>query len=123
MPAPNNISLKKYATSSQPVNSCPPTIEVKVIVRKYAMGSLLPLSNSNKGRKRPFKPTLFERRIENTAAASVEDTIAPSSKASAQLKSAYQCTKLPTEPAVMNTPSVDNNNPSPITGFTSSRRV
>ena len=49
----------------------------RVIVKKIAIGSLLPLSNSS-SEARLFL-SLVERIIENTAAASVELIIAPNS--------------------------------------------
>ena len=62
-------------------------IPVKSVVKKYAMGSLLPLSSSSIGLMPSRRLMLLERRIENTAAASVEEIIAPSNKASIRVKS------------------------------------
>ena len=42
------------------------------IVSIYAIGSLLPLSSSNSGRRFSFRPCFLVRRIENTDAESVE---------------------------------------------------
>lgn len=50
------------------------------MVRKAAIGSLLPDSYSSSGWSLPRKLTLRLRRIANTAAASVEETIEPSSR-------------------------------------------
>ncbi len=46
------------------------------------MGSLLPLSNSSTGPSDPLSLIPLLRNIENTAAASVADTIAPSNNPS-----------------------------------------
>ena len=45
----------------------------------YAIGSLLPLSNSNTGRNLCLSPNPVERKIEKTEAESVEDITAASS--------------------------------------------
>jgi hypothetical protein len=92
-------------------------------VRKYAMGSLLPLSSSSSGRTFPFNPILRERRIENTAAASVEDTMAPSNSPSFRDIFRKYEEKIPTTAAVINTPMVDNDIPLFSTGFTLSHFV
>ena len=50
-----------------------PVIKVSIIIVSiYDAGSLLPLSNSNKGAVPSFKLSFFDRKIENTEAASVE---------------------------------------------------
>ena len=57
-----------------------PVLDMKVktiSVNIYAIGSLLPLSISNKGANEPFKLSFWERSIENTEAASVEPTTDP----------------------------------------------
>ncbi len=46
-------------------------------VKITAMGSLLPDSNSRRSLTLPFKRAPLELIIENTAAASVDDTMAP----------------------------------------------
>ena len=55
---------------------------IRPVVRKMAMGSLLPDSNSSKGLRFPFRPIFLDLRIEKTAAASVEEMMAASSRAS-----------------------------------------
>lgn len=55
------------------------TKDKKAMVSTYAIGSLLPLSNSNVGLRFVFSARLFERKIENTAAASVDETMEPKS--------------------------------------------
>src|SRR5690606_22763207 len=82
------------------------------------MGSLLPLSNSNVGRRFVFKARLFDLKIENTAAASVEETMEPSSILSKMVKSVTNQTKVPSETAVSKTPNVDKTIPSLKMGFT-----
>jgi hypothetical protein len=57
-------------------------IAIHVIVKKYAIGSLLPLSSSSIGLRLFFKPRLLDLNIEKTAAASVEETIEPNKRAS-----------------------------------------
>src|SRR5690606_36823511 len=83
----------------------------KAIVRKYAIGSLLPLSSSRVGRRLAFRARLLDRRIEKTAAASVEDTMAPSKSPSYMVKSVMSHTKVPRERAVNKTPMVDRGIP------------
>ena len=51
------------------------------------MGSLLPLSSSNVGLRLLFKAKFLERKMEKTAAASVEDTIEPNNMLSYMVKS------------------------------------
>lgn len=53
---------------------------ITVVVKRKAMGSLLPLSNSRRGPILCFKPCFLERKIENTAAASVDEIIEPINK-------------------------------------------
>ncbi|OQA02840.1 MAG: hypothetical protein BWY67_02515 [Bacteroidetes bacterium ADurb.Bin397] len=57
------------------------------------MGSLLPDSNSSNGLRLPFSPILFDRNTEKTAAASVDDTIAPIRNPSIKVKSEIAATK------------------------------
>ena len=59
----------------------PSTSDIAVRVSAKAMGSLLPDSNSSVGFRRCLRPTPLERSTENTAAASVDDIMAPSRKA------------------------------------------
>ncbi len=81
---------------------------VTTVVRITAIGSLAPDSISSVARTRSLRCTPLPRRIANTAAASVEETIAPSSIASGQLKpSAYapraSITAVPMTPNVAST--------------------
>ncbi len=50
----------------------------KPVVRKIAIGSLLPDSNSRSGLSGFFRLIRFDLKIANTAAASVDETIEPS---------------------------------------------
>jgi len=59
--------------------------EIRVMVSKTAMGSLLPDSNSSRGDNRPLRFMPRERRMAKTAAASVEEMIAPTSMDSIKL--------------------------------------
>jgi len=95
----------------------------KTIVRIYAIGSLLPLSNSRVGRICPFSASFFDRRIEKTAAASVEDTIEPRRSASKSVKSVTHHTNNPRMPAVINTPSTERVSAWPKTGLTEVQSV
>jgi hypothetical protein len=87
------------------------------------MGSLLPLSISKSGLKFPFKPIFFERKIEKTAAASVDETIAPSNSPSRTEKFVNVVTSSPTVVAVMITPNVDKETPCHKTGLISAHFV
>src|SRR5687768_3402635 len=87
------------------------------------MGSLLPDSNSKVGRRLRFKPMFFVRRIENTAAASVEETIDPNNKPSSSVKSDIRLTNIPTARAVISTLSVDKEIPRHKIGFILSHLV
>ena len=49
---------------------------ISTMVSIYAIGSLLPLSNSNMGRRLCFRFIFCERRIANTEAESVDDIVA-----------------------------------------------
>ncbi len=55
---------------------------IKPMVRKIAIGSLLPDSNSSNGFKGFLRRMRFDLRTANTAAASVEETIEPRSNPS-----------------------------------------
>src|SRR4051794_2098189 len=75
------------------------------IVRNTAIGSLVPDSNSKSGWILPFKEIPCERRTENTAAASVDETIDPSKKPSIQEIPNTYLANQPTSTAVVKTPS------------------
>jgi len=80
-------------------------------VRKTAIGSLLPDSNSSNGFKGSRKLTDLDRITANTAAASVEETMAPMRSPSVQDISKATVANQPTSPAVIATPSVDSATP------------
>ena len=50
------------------------------IVSIYAIGSLLPDSNSNNGRRFSFNAKFLDRKIEKTEAESVDDIVAANNK-------------------------------------------
>ncbi|MNP43818.1 hypothetical protein D3C76_1376610 [compost metagenome] len=81
------------------------------------MGSLLPDSASNVDviRLRIF----FPPSTENTAAASVDPTMAPNRKDSAQSTPRIYLAHTPTTNVVINTPTVARDNADPMTGFIS----
>ncbi len=85
---------------------CPVITPIKVTVSNTAMGSLLPDSNSSRAPTRPFRPTPRLRRTAKTAAASVEETMAPRSSPSNSEISRRAWAKSPTSRAVRATPSV-----------------
>jgi hypothetical protein len=77
-----------------------------VMVRKIAIGSLAPDSISSVERTRSRRLIPPTRRRKNTAAASVELTMAPSRKDSSQENPKTRRAAKPTMPAVMMTPAV-----------------
>ncbi len=88
------------------------------MVRKTAIGSLLPDSNSKRGLRDPFRLTLLDLKMEKTAAASVEDTIAPSKRPSKMERLRTVAENHPTRQAVPKTPTVDRATPFQTTGLT-----
>ena len=92
-------------TRDQPIGSVPIRSAAIAAVRMIATGSFKPLSNSmvSPTRLRSGTPS----RMANTAAASVEETMAPTSSASGQLRPS---TRAPTAviPATPITPTVAN---------------
>lgn len=87
-----------------------------VTVKKIAIGSLLPDSSSSSGPRLFFSEIPLARSIAKTAAASVEEMIAPKSSASSQLKPSRILTKTAVAHAVTTTPSVAKMMPLAITG-------
>ena len=92
-------------------------------VRKTAIGSLLPDSNSSSERRCGRSRTFRERNTEKTAAASVDETIDPSRRAWASGRSVIHQAKKPVSAAVSATPAVARISPRPRTGRTSSHAV
>ena len=78
----------------------------RVMVRKIAIGSLVPDSISRVAPVRSFSSSPARRNRPNTAAASVEPTIAPISMASSQDRSRIQYAAAPVMAAVISTPTV-----------------
>ena len=70
-----------------------------------------------------FKANLLDRKMENTAAASVEETMEPSNILSYMVKSVINQTKVPKDRAVNKTPKVERTKPSFIMGLTASQLV
>lgn len=87
------------------------------------MGSLLPLSSSSSGRTWPLRPIFLERSMEKTAAASVDETIAPSNNDSRNVKPNRYEEKTPTNIAVTSTPTVESATAFFTIGFTLSHFV
>ncbi len=87
------------------------------------MGSLLPDSSSSRGRRRPRSPALRARRTENTAAASVEEMMAPSRNPASRLRPSARLATQPAMSAVTSTPTVASAMPGAATGRTSDHRV
>ncbi|MDT4855670.1 hypothetical protein FQZ97_900330 [compost metagenome] len=79
-------------------------ISIRVTVRNTAIGSLLPDSISRVALTRSLRPRPPSRL--NTAAASVEPTIAPISRPSRVLRPNSQVAATPVNPAVTSTPMV-----------------
>ena len=69
------------------------------------MGSFRPDSSSSVAPTRRFSWMPLDRRMEKTAAASVDETMAPSSSACSQGRPSSRA-KAPTSPAVATTPAV-----------------
>ena len=80
------------------------TIPVSVMVKKIRHWIIISAFQFSIGRKCPFKAIPRLRKMENTAAASVAETMAPSNKPSVMVKSKTLWTKIPTAKAVTKTP-------------------
>ncbi len=93
------------------------------VVRKTAIGSLLPDSNSRNGRRFPFRRARAIRRTEKTAAASVDETTAPRSNPVSGERPRTRHANRPRMTAVRTTPTVERATPGQNMGRTSSHRV
>jgi hypothetical protein len=93
------------------------------MTKNTAIGSLEPDSSSKSGFSSPFNPSFFERSTEKTAAASVEEIMAPKSIASRLENPKTQRAKRPTAKAVKSTPKVESERAFLKVGFTSFQRV
>ena len=85
-------------------------------VRYTAIGSFMPDSISSVAATRSFSRTPEDLSSENTAAASVEPTMAPTSRASGQGRSSSQRAAAPVMPADTSTPSSGQQQRRPQTG-------
>ena len=110
-PRPNTAPMEKSRIKCSP--NCQLTlwpglarISISDTVRNTAIGSLLPDSISSVAVTRWFRPRPPSRL--NTAAASVEPTIAPISMPSSRLRLNSQAATKPVSPAVTSTPRVAN---------------
>src|SRR3990172_12305308 len=93
------------------------------MVKKTAIGSLLPDSSSNKEDKSFRNRTFLSLRIEKTAAASVEEMIAPIRIPCRNENFNIQTQKRPALMAVRSTPAVDKVSAGPTAGRTSFQSV
>ena len=87
------------------------------------MGSLLPDSTSSVALVRSLSCSPAERNRPNTAAASVDPTMAPISSDSSQLRSSRKCVTRPVMPAVSTTPTVASDSAGPRLTRNVSRRA
>src|ERR1044071_2028336 len=115
---PMAISITKNETSSPKEVDGSVNSRITAIVRTTAIGSLLPDSNSSNWAKRLGSLELLARSTMKMAAASVEDTIAPSKRPSRNENPWTQATNIPTSNAVMSTPIVERDSPFNNIGFT-----
>ena len=88
---------------------------MSTMVSIYAIGSLLPLSNSSMGRRLCFRLMFCERSIANTEAESVDDMVEANSREVVigkamldQLMPDIHHINMPVKKAVSNTPMVDS---------------
>src|SRR5262245_24213390 len=115
---PTTTSTTKNETSSPKEVEGSVNSRISAIVSTTAIGSLLPDSNSSNWAKRLGSLELLARSTMKMAAASVDDTIAPSKRPSRNENPWTQATKAPTNNAVMSTPIVERDNPFHNMGFT-----
>ncbi|MBP1631917.1 MAG: hypothetical protein H6Q11_205 [Acidobacteria bacterium] len=92
-------------------------------VRNTAIGSLLPDSSSSRGRRSGLRETSRARRIENTAAASVEETTDPRSRPAVGDSPRIHAAASPTTAAVTSVPAVASAIPGPSKPRTPPLRV
>ena len=108
---PASIWTTNFTASSLKGTSGLVSHVIAVIVKNTAIGSLLPDSNSNMGFKVPLSPIFWVRKIENTAAASVDEIIAPSRNASLYVNWGSIAMGTAAATAVNNTPKVESTTP------------
>ena len=110
VPQPN-CNARLHSGDHHALSACTPCDEVRIQpisarVRYTAIGSFMPDSISRVAATRSFRRTPDDLRSENTAAASVEPTMAPSNSAICQFRPSSQCAATPVMAALMSTPSV-----------------
>ena len=112
VPQPNCCSSDSITSPALMASAVPPAtasaMAMNVSVRYTAIGSFMPDSISSVAATRSFRCTPEDFSSENTAAASVEPTMAPTSKASGQDKSSSQCAAAPVMAVHTTTPTVAN---------------
>ena len=86
MAAPTTSWYTSWKPITNPDSRSPIIHAIAAVVSISAIGSLLLDSSSSRGRNLCLSPMLLERSTENTAAASVDDTMAPKRNASAGVK-------------------------------------
>ena len=111
IPRPNCCRISSTTNIQLIVLSCCWIIAIRVIVRKTAIGSLLPDSISSVEPTRSLSPLPPSR--EKTAAASVEPTIAPINKPSIKSRLNSHAAIMPVKPEVISTPSVASDSAGP----------
>ena len=122
-PAPK-ASWEKSIQATFPTLVPPPVImESMMMVSIYEHGSLEPLSISSIGAELFFRPSLRERSMENTEAASVELTTEPMRRLSTQPHPSAKWQKSPVSPAVRNTPKLASSPAGRATQRADSQRV
>ena len=102
---PNKICFTIVAPRG--MDSPTPIMLIAIIVSRYAIGSLLPLSTSRIDAVPLFRFSFFFRKIANTLAASVEESTAPIRKLSAAGRCRIPIHSNAVTPAVTATPNVD----------------
>src|ERR1044071_8421690 len=115
---PMAISITKNETNSPKEVEGSVNSRISAIVSTTAIGSLLPDSNSSNWAKRFGSLELLDLSTMKIAAASVDDTIAPSKRPSRNENPWTQATNVPTSNAVMSTPIVERDSPFHNIGFT-----
>jgi len=125
--APTTICMPKSA-SPEYENSPAFIYDIVAIASKNAIGSLLPLSSSNSGRKFSFNASPLERKSANTDAESVEDITDAKSKDCGKVKlkpkkDATAHINAPVKNAVKTTPKVASTTPGNKTGLMSENLV
>ena len=121
--APTENCIRKEIKNDDAEDSPEITIFKKISISMYAIGSLLPLSNSRRGLRFSFNLIPFDLKIENTDAESVDDIIDASNIDSAIVRPGkpvnivvIRYMSKPVKSVVKRTPSVESNIPGARTG-------